>query len=103
MFPEMAREAAYLGAEVLLRTAGYTSPIKQSWEITNRANAVSNLMYTVSVALVGSDGTWRSMGEAMFVDPEGNVLERGDGTVDKIVACEVRGEEVRRRRRAWGV
>jgi formamidase len=103
MFPEMAREAAYLGAEVLLRTAGYTSPIKQSWEITNRANAVSNLMYTVSVALVGSDGTWRSMGEAMFVDPEGNVLERGDGTVDKIVACEVRGEEVRRRRREWGV
>jgi formamidase len=73
MFPEMAREAAYIGAEVLLRTAGYTSPIKQSWEITNRANAVSNLMYTVSVALAGSDGTWRSMGEAMFVDPEWGV------------------------------
>lgn len=30
MFPEMAREAAYQGAEVLLRTAGYTSPIKPS-------------------------------------------------------------------------
>jgi formamidase len=29
MFPEMAREAAYQGAEVL-RTAGYTSPIKPS-------------------------------------------------------------------------
>ena len=103
MFPEMAREAGYLGAEVLLRTAGYTNPIKQSWEITNRANALANLMYTVSVALAGSDGTWRSMGEAMFVDPEGNVLEKGDGTVDAIVACEVRGEEVRRRRREWGV
>jgi formamidase len=103
MFPEMAREAAYLGAEVLLRTAGYTSPIKQSWDITNRANAVANLMYTVSVALAGSDGTWRSMGEAMFVDPEGNVLEKGDGTPDAIVACEVRVEEVRRRRREWGV
>jgi formamidase len=30
MFPEMARKAAYLGAEALLKTAGYTSPIKQS-------------------------------------------------------------------------
>ncbi|SPO05383.1 probable Formamidase [Cephalotrichum gorgonifer] len=103
MFPEMAREAAYLGAEVLLRTAGYTSPIRQAWEVTNRSNALTNLMYTVSVALAGADSTWRSMGETMFVDPEGNILERGDGTVDHVVACEIRPEEVRRRRREWGV
>lgn len=102
MFPEMAREAAYLGAEVMFRTAGYTSPIKNSWEITNRANAFTNLMYTVSVALAGADSTWRSMGQAMFVDPEGNILERGDGTADHIVACEIRAEEVRRRRQEWG-
>lgn len=103
MFPEMAREAAYLGAEVMFRTAGYTSPIRRSWEITNRANAFTNLMYTVSVALAGADSTWRSMGQAMFVDPEGNILEQGDGTADHIVACEIRAEEVRRRRREWGV
>jgi formamidase len=103
MFPEMAREAAYQGAEVLLRTAGYTSPIKQSWEITNRSNAFCNLMYTVSVALAGTDGTLRSMGQAMFVGPEGNILEQGDGTADGIYACEIRVEEVRRKRREWGV
>ncbi|KAF2241923.1 nitrilase/cyanide hydratase and apolipo protein N-acyltransferase [Trematosphaeria pertusa] len=103
MFPEMAREAAYRGAEVLLRTAGYTSPIKSSWEITNRSNAFCNLMYTVSVALAGTDGTFRSMGQAMFVHPEGHVLEQGDGTPDAIVVCEIRVEEVRRRRREWGV
>ncbi|OAA64361.1 nitrilase/cyanide hydratase and apolipoprotein N-acyltransferase [Niveomyces insectorum RCEF 264] len=103
MFPEMAREAAYLGAEVMLRTAGYTSPIRHSWEITNRSHAFTNLMYTVSVALAGADSTWRSMGQAMFADPEGNILERGDGTPDHIVACEIRVEEVRRRRREWGV
>ena len=28
MFPEMAREAAYKGAEIMLRTAGYTAPIR---------------------------------------------------------------------------
>lgn len=103
MFPEMAREAAYQGAEVLLRTAGYTSPIKQSWEITNRSNAFCNLMYTVSVALAGSDGTFRSMGQAMFVHPEGQILEQGDGTPDGIFACEIRVEEVRQKRREWGV
>lgn len=103
MFPEMAREAAYLGAEVMFRTAGYTSPIRKSWEITNRSNAFTNLMYTVSVALAGPDSTWRSMGQAMFVDPEGNILEQGDGTADHIVASEIRVDEVRRRRREWGV
>lgn len=103
MFPEMAREAAYKGAEVLLRTAGYTPPIKQSWEITNRANAFQNLMYTVSVALAGTDGTFKSMGDAMFCGPEGDILVRGNNAPDEIFACEIRPEEVRRRRRHWGV
>ncbi|KAF2122078.1 formamidase [Lophiotrema nucula] len=103
MFPEMAREAAYKGAEVLLRTAGYTSPIKQSWEITNRSNAFCNLMFTVSIALAGTDGTLRSMGQAMFVGPEGSILEQGDGTADGIFACEIQVDEVRKKRREWGV
>ena len=59
-FPEVARECAYKGAEVMLRTAGYTSPIKASWDVTNRANAFCNLMWTASVALAGSDGTFNS-------------------------------------------
>jgi formamidase len=59
-FPEVARESAYKGAEIMLRTAGYTSPIKSSWEITNRSNAFCNLMWTASVALAGSDGTFNS-------------------------------------------
>ena len=32
MFPEMAREAAYKGAEIMLRTAGYTAPIRHAWQ-----------------------------------------------------------------------
>lgn len=102
-FPEMAREAAYLGAEVLLRTAGYTPPIAQSWDLTNRTNAFTNLMYTVSVALAGSDGTFKSMGEAMVCGPEGDILVRGNSSPDEIFAAEIRVEEVRRRRRGWGV
>ena len=30
MFPEMARECAYKGAEIMIRTAGYTAPIRES-------------------------------------------------------------------------
>ena len=63
MFPEMARECAYKGAEIMIRTAGYTAPIRHAWQITNQANAFCNLMYTASVCMCGSDGTFDSMGE----------------------------------------
>ncbi|KAH9845890.1 Carbon-nitrogen hydrolase [Teratosphaeria destructans] len=102
-FPEMARESAYQGAEILLRTAGYTSAVRDSWEVTNRANAFCNLMWTASVCLAGSDGTFDSMGAAMVCDPEGAVVRRGNGRADEIFACEVRKGEAGARRREWGV
>ncbi|KAK3074691.1 hypothetical protein LTR53_002698 [Teratosphaeriaceae sp. CCFEE 6253] len=102
-YPEMARECAYLGAEVMLRTAGYTSPIKNSWEITNRSNAFTNLMWTCSVALTGSDGTFNSMGEAQFCNPEGEIVRQGNGTADEIFACEIRKGDALAKRREWGV
>ena len=37
MFPEMARECAYKGAEIMIRTAGYTAPIRDAWCFTNQA------------------------------------------------------------------
>ena len=89
MFPEMAREAAYRGANVLLRTAGYTAPIRHAWRISNQANAFSNLMFTASVCLAGSDGTYRSMGEAMVCDVDGTVMVEGGGFPDEVVTAEV--------------
>ena len=71
MFPEMARECAYKGAEIMIRTAGYTAPIRESWRFTNQANAFCNLMVTANVCMCGSDGTFDSMGEGMIVNFDG--------------------------------
>ena len=104
MFPEMARECAYRGAEIMLRTAGYTAPIRDSWNFTNRSNAFCNLMVTASVCLSGSDGTFDSMGEGMIVDFDGTVLAQGTtGRVDEIITAEVRPDLVREARALWGV
>lgn len=103
MFPEMARECAYLGADIMIRTAGYTAPIRHSWQITNQANAFCNLMYTVSVCMCGSDGTFDSMGEAMIVGFDGVPLVTGGGRPDEIVSGEVRPALAREARRLWGV
>jgi len=104
MFPEMAREAAYQGAEIMLRTAGYTAPIRQSWRFTNQANSFHNLMVTANVCMCGSDGTFDSMGEGMIVNFDGSIIAEGTtGRVDEIITAEVRPDLVREARANWGV
>ncbi|HWO93447.1 MAG TPA: formamidase [Dehalococcoidia bacterium] len=103
MFPEMGRECAYKGAEIMIRTAGYTAPIKHAWRITNQANAFCNLMYTASVCMAGTDGAFNSMGEGMIVGFDGEPLVTGNNTPDEIITGEVRPGLVREARRLWGV
>ena len=104
MFPEMAREAAYKGAEIMLRTAGYTAPIRDSWRFTNQSNAFCNLMVTASVCMCGSDGTFDSMGEAMVCNFDGGIIAHGaTGRADEIITAEVRPDLVREARAHWGV
>lgn len=103
MFPEMARESAYKGANIMLRTAGYTAPIRQSWHFTNQANAFCNLMYTASVCLAGSDGTFNSMGEGMIAGYDGVPIVTGNGIPDEIITGEVRPRLCDEARIHWGV
>ena len=104
MFPEMARECAYKGAEIMLRTAGYTAPIRDAWRFTNQANAFQNLMVTANVCMSGSDGTFDSMGEGMICNFDGTVMAHGtSGRPDEIITAEVRPDLVREARAGWGV
>ena len=104
MFPEMAREAAYCGAELMLRTAGYTAPIRDAWRFTNQSNAFCNLMVTASVCMSGSDGVFDSMGEAMVCNFDGRIIAHGtSGRADEIITAEIRPDLVREARSCWGV
>ena len=103
MFPEMARECAYKGAEIMIRTAGYTAPIRHSWQITNQANAFCNLMVTASVCMCGTDGTFDSMGEGMVVNFDGTPLVMGSHRPNEIITAEVRPDLVREARQHWSV
>jgi len=103
MFPEMARECAYKGADIMIRTAGYTAPIRHAWKVTNQANAFCNLLYTASVCMCGSDGSFDSMGEGMFVNFDGTLLVEGGSRPDEIITCELRPDLLREARANWGV
>jgi len=103
MFPEMARECAYKGADIMLRTAGYTAPIRHSWQITNQANAFCNLMVTASVCMCGTDGSFDSMGEGTIINFDGQPLVTGSHRPDEIITAEVRPDLVREARKHWSV
>ena len=104
MFPEMARECAYKGAEIMIRTAGYTAPIRDAWRFTNQANSFQNLMISANVCMCGSDGSFDSMGEGMIVNFDGSILAEGrNGRADEIVTAEVRPDLVREARKHWAV
>jgi formamidase len=60
-------------------------------------------MYTASVCMCGSDGTFDSMGEAMIVNYDGTPMATGGGRADEIVAAEMRPDLVREARRTWSV
>lgn len=104
MFPEMARECAYKGAEIMIRTAGYTAPVRDAWRFTNQTNAFANLMATANVCMCGSDGTFDSMGEGMICDFDGQIIAHGTaGRPDEIITAELRPDLIREARAGWGV
>jgi formamidase len=103
MFPEMARECAYKGAEIMIRTAGYTAPMRLGWKITNQSNSFCNLMVSANVCMSGTDGTFDSMGEGMIVNFDGEIITHcKTGRPDEIISAEVRPDLVREAREIWG-
>lgn len=71
--PEITRNLAWMGAEVILQPT-YTRTNDRELELVlTRANAIANQVYVVSPNYGGLMGTGRSL----VVDPEGHVLTSG--------------------------
>ena len=75
-YPEIWREAAYKGANVIIRPTHYMDPWSQAWELTNRASAYFNQVYVVGANCSGlARNEARScFGRSMIVGPDGNVI-----------------------------
>lgn len=103
MFPEVAREAAYNGANVLIRVSGYNTMVEEQWYFTNRANAWSNLMYTLSVNLAGYDGVYYYIGQGMACNFDGAVITQGQRDPWEIVSAEIYPRVADNARLTWGM
>jgi len=78
--PEPAREAAWKGANVILRPSKYMYPWENIFEITNRCRALENLVYVVATNTVGEDQSFSYFGRSMAVDFNGEIITQMGGT-----------------------
>ena len=74
-FPEVTRQLAWMGADVVLNVVKTTTEDREHELVLARANAIVNQVFVVSVNCAGPTGR----GQSLIVDPEGRVLEALDG------------------------
>lgn len=73
-FPEVARDLAAQGANVLLRPSSYMEPYSEPWSFVNRARAYENLAYVIAVNRFGITHRFNWFGGSMAVDYLGRIL-----------------------------
>jgi predicted amidohydrolase len=94
-FPELFRNLAWMGAEVILNVAMTTTSDRAQERILTRAHAIANQVFLVTVNAAWPSGTGRSA----VVDPEGLVRTESDGETPTLLTDCIDLDEVTRVRR----
>lgn len=78
-FPQLYRDLAQAGAEILAVPAAFTRLTGEAhWHVLNRARAIENAAFVVAPCAIGPiPGGGESYGHSLVIDPWGRVL--GDG------------------------
>lgn len=73
-YPEIWRECAVNGANVIVRVSHYMAPWDKAWEITNKMGAYTNQVYVVGSNSVGIDEAYSYFGRSMILNPDGTII-----------------------------
>lgn len=84
-YPEVSRQLAWMGAEVILNIVKTTTPDRKQELILAKANAIVNQVFMVSVNCAGPTGQGRSI----IVDPEGNTLAEAPDDQPQLLTAEL--------------
>jgi predicted amidohydrolase len=99
-FPEMYRELAHSGAEVLAIPSAFNAVTgKAHWEILLRSRAIENHAFVVAAAQVGTTNEGiATYGHSMIVDPWGEILAESTSTGPDVITATLDLDEVAKRR-----
>ncbi|HET7627575.1 MAG TPA: carbon-nitrogen family hydrolase [Bacillales bacterium] len=88
-FPELARQLALAGAEVLHIVAEWPSARAAHWRALQLARAIENQMPVVSCNRIGTTGGTRFCGASMVIDAWGTVLAEGSEDREETVTAAI--------------
>jgi predicted amidohydrolase len=94
-FPEVSRQLAWLGAEVIINPVQTTTSDRAQELVLARANAIVNQVFVISVNAAAPLGVGRSL----IVDPEGRVRVQADDPTAAVLTDVLDLDEVTRVRR----
>lgn len=84
-YPEVSRQLAWMGAEVILNVVKTTTPDRKQELVLAKANAIVNQVFMVSVNCAGPTG----QGKSIIVDPEGNTLTEATDDAPQLLTAEL--------------
>ncbi len=102
-FPEAGRLLCLQGAELLIAPSCWIDLDADIWPVHLQARALDNLVFTVGINRIGSEGHLNFIGESMLVSPRGQILAKL-GAEEDILYAEIDLNEigvVRRRALHW--
>lgn len=88
-YPEIWREAAFNGANVIVRISHYMSPWEQAMEITNKSGAYCNQTYVVSCSAVGVDDMYSYFGRSSVINPDGTTIIEAPAGVPALIKADL--------------
>ncbi|MGE2730193.1 carbon-nitrogen hydrolase family protein [Mycolicibacterium vaccae] len=88
-FPEMVRDLALRGAEIIAVPAAFGLTRLHAWDLMTRSRALENGCFLVAAGLTGSGGRGSEFaGHSRIVSPRGEVIA-GLGREEGMVHCEI--------------
>lgn len=80
-FPEISRQLAWQGADLIINPVRTTTPDRVQELILARANAIVNQTFVASLNAPAPQG----VGQSTLVDPEGAVIESSEGDGEQVI------------------
>jgi deaminated glutathione amidase len=95
-FPELFRQQAVAGAEIMSVPAAFTRQTGEAhWQILLRARAIENGLFVIAAAQAGEHEDGReTFGHSMIVDPWGRVLAEAGPAGEAVIIAEIDGGAV---------
>ncbi|MDR2163180.1 MAG: hypothetical protein LBO70_04470 [Clostridiales Family XIII bacterium] len=88
-YPEVWREAAVNGANVIVRVSHYMAPFDHAMQITNKAGAYCNQVYVVSCNTGGMDEYYNYFGESCIYNPDGTEITKAPTGIPYVIKADI--------------